>query len=260
MLEGRSAINLSAILSFIEQRQPDIAREIAGALPPQLEVLQHRAPVPLPKNYVEFLRCMGSVEGGFRVFPEHYYLLQDLLDYPKGEISWDPHRFFLIGFQDPRQVREDPHALFFDLARGDSIDAPIVGFQPGPSPTEMSIEHGIADWLIFRVAWQFGMSGKPARARLISWCNKDPGGRAALHRQCELEAAMGKLGFEPCLPSTPYSWFGKRDNETFSLIQVDPDDDMVSVELRGDAYSSVLQASEVIEDQALAQRGRVIGE
>lgn len=260
MLEGRSTINFLEILSFIEQRQPAVVSQIAGASPSQLEALQRHSSVPLPKNYVEFLRCMGSADGGFRIFPEHYYLLQDLLDYPKAGAAWDTYRFLLIGFQDPRQVREDPHELFFDLARGDSIDAPIVGFQPGPSPTEMSIEHGIADWLIFRVAWQYGMNGKPARARLVSWCNKGPDGSAALQRQLELEAAMGKLGFEPCLPVTPYSWFGKRDNETFSLIQVDPDDDMISIDLRGDAYSAVLQASEVLEDQALAERGRIIDE
>ena len=69
-----------------------------------------------------------------------------------------------------------------------------------------------------------------------------------------------KLGFERCMPATPHTWFGKRDQETFALIQIDPDDDMVSVDLRGEDRLSVIQASEVLEDQSLAERGRIIGE
>lgn len=260
MLGGRTPVNWLEIVAFMEQRAPGAADRAVGATLAQIEALQRRTLTPLPKNYVEFLRCMGSADGGFRIFPEHYYLVQDLLDHTAAMGAWDSHRFFLVGFQDPRAVREDPHELFFDLLRSDGIDAPLVGFQPGPATTEMSIEHGIADWTIFRIAWRYAMDRKPARARLISWCDQEPAGIAALKRQHELVDTTMKLGFERCLPATPHTWFGKRDQETFVLIQVDPDDDMVSVDLRGEDRLSVIQASEVLEDQSLAERGRIIGE
>lgn len=204
----------SEFLAFIEKRQPHTAREIIGSSHTELDELQHSAPMTLPQNYVAFLRFMGSAHGGFRVFPEHDYLIQDLLNRPNEGEDWDRQRYFLIGFQDPRQSREDPHSLFLDLKRSDGIDAPIVGFQPGPSPTVMSIEHGIADFLIFRIAWLFAMDDKPARARLISFCDSSPDGHPARDRHREIKHTVERLGFAPCLPATPYSWFGQRDDET----------------------------------------------
>lgn len=258
MLAARTPVDWAEILAFIEQRAPGTTGQIVGASPPQLEALQRRAPVPLPKNYIGFLRHMGSADGGFPVFPEHYYLVQALLGCPEASVAWDTQHFFLVGFQDPRTVREDPHELFLNLAQSDGIDAPLVGFQPGPSPTQMSIEHGIADWTIFRVAWHYGMDNKPAHARLISWCDAEPGGEAALRRQSDLVSMMVKLGFKRCLPATPHSWFGIGDQETFALLQIDPDDDMISLDLRGDDRSFGLHVSEVIEDQGLAKPGRII--
>lgn len=253
----REPVDWRQIVAFLDQQEPGFGDRIRGASADEIAALQQRSGAPLPENFVGFLRHMGAAHGGFPVHPEHGYLIQDLLGFPADEVGWDRRRHLLIGFM-LYPVREDPHDLFFDLLRGDPIDAPIVGFQRVPDATVMNLEQGLADLVIFRAAWRYRISGSDVRVRLISWCRGGADGELILRRQRELVGLLGRIGFEPCVPATPHTWFGRREADTFALAQIEPDDRLISVELSGADPRSVMQAREVLQDQGPMERDRIV--
>lgn len=243
------------IIAFLNQRSAGIAERIRGASAEQVAAIMARAPAPLPENYIQFLAHFGGEAGGFCVFPKHYYLASDLLLYPDTAMTWDRRQFFLIGFQDPAQAREDPHELFLDLTRSSGHDAPLVGFQPGVPSTEMSLDHGLADWVIAAAGWQYAMKEKPAQARLIAWPKAEATDEGLRNQHRTLVDLLLKYGFVPCLPATPYTWFGRKQDENFGLVQVDPDKTIIDISLSGNDQTVIRRISEILEDLGVAEQG-----
>lgn len=254
MLTPGQTIPWTDIIAFLNERSAGIAERIHGASPEQVAALTARAPVPLPENYLQFLSHFGAADGGFCVFPRHYYLAPDLILFPETAMTWDRQQFFLIGFQNPAQACEDPHELFLDLTRSTGHDAPIVGFQPAIPSTEMSLDHGLADWVIAAAGWQYAMKGKSARARLVAWPKAEATDEGIRNQHRALVDLLMKSGFVPGLPATPYTWFGRSQNENFGLVQVDPDKTLIDISLSGSDLTPIRRVSEMLEDLGVAEQ------
>lgn len=262
MLSPSPLMNWQCFLEFLNERRPGIGDQIRGTPVSEIESLQRRCPQPLPKNYVNFLRYFGSSAGEFPFFLEHRYLIQDLLEFPTEAVAWDPLRYLLIGILESRD-REDPFDLFLDLAKGNAVDAPLVGIDPDPeesNPPVIRLAHGLADRAISQAAWRCALNDQPAKARLVALCQSVPDSSAMLHRHRELVAIAERLGFAACVSATPYTWLGRRERETFALIYAGVDDSLVICELRGNDQAAIAQAREVIADSSLAKPTQLIGD
>lgn len=260
MLAPHAPVDWQKLLAFLGDRKPGLPEKIRGVSQDELEALRRRSPVPLPENYVGFLRHFGGADGGFRVFPRHHYLAAELLrEGPQEPAGWDPDRHLLIGLMESKEC-EDPHDLFLELSRGDATDAPLVGMDldpEEPSTQGFPLAHSLADRLIL-LAWRPVNRPKPAKARLVGFCNPAPGNTEVLQRYRALVAVAERLGFTPCVSATANTWMGRQGRETFALVYNALSDTVVSMELRGDDAAPIAQVREVVEDLGLAEPTRVL--
>jgi hypothetical protein len=256
------------LLAFVEDRMPGLGEKIRGASPAELDALRKRSPLPLPENYVGFLRHFGGADGGFRVFPRHFYLAAELLN--GSVVGWNPERYLLIGIMEDK-LCEDPLDLFLDLSHGDATDAPLVGLETRdadeddddddePEQVPVRRAYSLADRLLVQIAWRCAILNKTAKARLVALCQPSTGDAAVFTRYRELVGVAEKLGFAPCVSATAHNWLGRRDGETFAAIHISLTDDLVAMELRGDDPGAVAQVREVVDDLGLAKPSRIIGD
>jgi len=256
MLASYVPIDWQKFLSFLEDRRPGLPNKIHGASPADLEALRRRSPVPLPENYLGFLRHFGGEDGGFRVFPRHFYLVRELLhEVIQDPLGWDPSRCLLIGIMESRDC-EDPHDLFLDLSQADATDAPLVGLDPDPEEPNAEcfpIAPSLADRLIIQIAWRLVDRPKKAKARLVAFGNPSSKGTAVPHLYRELVSVAEKLGFVACVSATSNTWMGRQGRETFALIHASQECDLAAMDLCGDDPIPIAQVREVVEDLGLAE-------
>ena len=195
------------VLHLIELRAPEKARVLRGVSEERLGALRCHSPRPLPDHYVQFMQLMGDGSADMPLFPscDHLALaLERDWQNNEGTPPYPTERYFKIAVSDDEPKIASPD-YYLDLASGDALDAPVVGFEISPEGS-IKVGYAFGDHALTRIFSTFERPGAAHEAFLaFGPTEAEPAGDL----YARVMALLIRIGFSETLRGN-LMWSGER--------------------------------------------------
>jgi hypothetical protein len=222
----------SQVIDFIVRKDATIASSFVGVAQSEIDAVQARYRITLPRIYVEFLRSMGESSGALQAFGTTYvHAFSALLAQLPAE-DYPGERFFRVAFV-AEQYATDPIDTYLDLARSDGNDAPLVDFETpfSPEDTRFSEDHlSFAERLHYRIFRELDIDRRRCGADVVVF-------RDAEAKDAGLDI-LTRFGFATALPDLRRVACLSRESVGV-LISVSDAGALTKFEIGGDSESPI---------------------
>lgn len=233
------------LIAFIDAREPGFAGRVRGASEEEVRRVQAQTPVPLPHAYADFLRAMGGDLAHFRVFPNHFGTVSELVEHRESSSEWPfdypPERFLPIGYEWERDDELEGDVCLA-LQLGDAQDPPVVIIDPtaGANPKfTMTLAASFCEYVQRRAFAQYERLRRAHSLRLNTSI-KVPEGTWS-----RTVAVLQQLGFCQALPGAAASWFGQSSDAS---VWMHSKDGVLAAEFVSDDGPALERAAEGLQD------------